>query len=189
MLTLEWPETIRVGDSDVIRLSLEVDDRGGVTPTAEIAGHEVRGEVVEIPDAFETHNVLAEARFDITGLEVAPQGVISEPLHRAKGVTFFWSVRAAQDGSYTGAISLHLRFIPKDPANQEARLEERIPISAQRVEIRAVNFLGLGGPPARILGGIGTLIGSMLSLESLLPWFWKRVRRGASTKRPAGKQA
>ena len=35
-LTLEFPPQIRAGDSDVVRLTLEVDDLGSITPTAEI---------------------------------------------------------------------------------------------------------------------------------------------------------
>ncbi|MGA7605567.1 MAG: hypothetical protein WCA79_06555, partial [Anaerolineales bacterium] len=37
-LTLEYPPSIRVGDSDVIRLTLELDTLGNVTPTAEVRG-------------------------------------------------------------------------------------------------------------------------------------------------------
>ena len=37
-LTLEFPPQIRAGDSDLVRLTLEVDDLGNLTPTAEIVG-------------------------------------------------------------------------------------------------------------------------------------------------------
>src|SRR5258708_9493710 len=41
-LTLEYPPNIRVGDSDVIRLTLEVDTLGNVTPTAEVGRNVVK---------------------------------------------------------------------------------------------------------------------------------------------------
>jgi hypothetical protein len=52
-LTVEFPPQIRAGDSDLVRLTLEVDDLGSLTPTAEFGGHEIGGEVVEIPNLYE----------------------------------------------------------------------------------------------------------------------------------------
>ena len=71
---------MRTGDSTRIRLQLEVDDRGNIVPTAVVEGNVVTGEVVEIPNLYETHNVIAEARLDMAGMEVQPPGTISEPL-------------------------------------------------------------------------------------------------------------
>src|SRR5574340_114290 len=34
-VTLEFPPRIRLGDSDIIRLALEMDDEGGITSTAQ----------------------------------------------------------------------------------------------------------------------------------------------------------
>ncbi|RPJ17799.1 MAG: hypothetical protein EHM33_32735, partial [Chloroflexi bacterium] len=79
-LTLEFPPQMRAGDSEVVRLTLEVDDLGNITPTAQIGGNVVSGEVVEIPNLYESHHVVAEARFDIAGMEVRPPELISEPL-------------------------------------------------------------------------------------------------------------
>src|ERR1051325_6716404 len=69
-LTLEYPPQIRAGDSDVVRLTLEVDELGNITPTAQIGGNVITGQVLEIPNLYESHHVIAEARFDIAGLEV-----------------------------------------------------------------------------------------------------------------------
>ena len=171
-LSLEWPPTIRVGDSDVIRLTLEVDAQGRLTPTAQIEGHETHGETVFIPNLYDTHNVLAEARMDMAGVQVTPDGDVSEPLLPGQSVTFFWSVRPQDVGTYRGTIWVHLRFIPHDGSP-----ESRRPLTAQLVEIQAVDFLGLGGIAARLVGGLGTLVGSVLGLDNLIPWVWKRLRK------------
>ena len=171
-LSLEWPPTIRVGDSDVIRLTLEVDAQGKLTPTAQIEGHETHGETVFIPNLYDTHNVLAEARMDMAGVQVTPDGDVSEPLLPGQSVTFFWSVRPQDVGTYRGTIWVHLRFIPHDGGP-----ESRRPLTAQLVEIQAVDFLGLGGIAARLVGGLGTLVGSVLGLDNLIPWVWKRLRK------------
>lgn len=174
-LTLEFPPVIRTGDSTRIRLQLEVDDRGNITPTAVVEGNVVTGEVVEIPNLYETHNVIAEARLDMAGMEVQPSGTISEPLTQGQGVTFYWSVRPNESGNYEGTAWLHLRFIPK--AGGE---ESRIPISVQFLEIEATSFLGfLNGNMARGIGAFGSMLGTFLGfpfVDDLVKWLFRRVR-------------
>ena len=79
-VTLEYPPKIRTGDLDVIRLTLEVDTLGNLTPTAEVQGNLITGQIVQIPNLYDTHNVIAEARLDLAGPEVRPSEAISEPL-------------------------------------------------------------------------------------------------------------
>jgi hypothetical protein len=182
-LTLEWPPIIRVGDSDVIRLTLEVDAQGNLLPTAQIEGHETQGETVFIPDLYDTHNVMAEARLDMAGMQVTPEGEVGEPLLRGQSATFFWSVRPQEVGDYRGTIWVHLRFIPLDGSQ-----ESRRPLNAQLVEVQAVNFLGLGGSAARWAGTLGTLVGSFFSLENLLPWVVGKLRKKATPLSTASKK-
>ena len=177
-LTLEFPPVMRTGDSTRIRLQLEVDDRGNITPTAVVEGNVVAGEVVEIPNLYETHNVIAEARLDMAGMEVQPPGTISEPLSSGQAVTFYWSVRPKGSGSYEGTAWLHLRFIPKGGGD-----ESRIPLSVQFLEIEARSFLGfLNGGTARGVGALGSVVGSVLGfpfVSDLVKWLWRRVKAGS----------
>src|SRR5215207_732712 len=143
-LTLEFPPQLRAGDSDLVRLTLEVDDLGNITPTAELDGHVVTGEVIEIPNLYETHHVVAEARLDLAGVEVRPIELISAPLAQGQTAVFYWSVRPGEVGVYRGTIWLYLRFV--DKSNGE---ESRKTVSAQIVEIEAVNLLGLSANFAR----------------------------------------
>lgn len=178
-LTLEFPPVMRTGDSTRIRLQLEVDDQGNITPTAVVEGNVVTGEVIEIPNLYETHLVVAEARLDMAGMEVQPPGTISEPLTPGKSVTFYWSVRPEDSGRYEGAAWLHLRFIPMTDINGEQ--ESRIPISVQFLEIEAESFLGfLNGGTARGIGALGSLIGSVLGfpfVDDFAKWVWGKLRR------------
>jgi len=175
-LTLEFPPLMRTGDSVRIRLQLEVDDRGNLTPTAVVEGNVVTGEVVEIPNLYETHFVIAEARLDMAGMEVQPPGAISEPLTQGQSVTFYWSVRPEESGKYEGTAWLHLRFVPRDGGE-----ESRIPVSVQFLEIEAKSFLGfLSGGAARGVGALGSVIGSVLGfpfVDDFVKWLWGRIRR------------
>jgi len=166
-LTLDFPPKIRAGDSAVVRLTLEVDDLGNVTPTAQIEGNVVQGDVIEIPNLYETHHVVAEARFDIAGLQVSPPDLISQPLEQGQSVTFYWSVRPTETGVYQGTVWLYLRFVDKSSGE-----ESRKPVSAQVVEIEAVDFFGLSVNFARGTGVIGSIVGAVVGF----PFFEDIVR-------------
>jgi hypothetical protein len=171
-LTVEFPPQLRAGDSDLVRLTLEVDDLGNLTPTAEIGGHEIEGRIVEVPNLYESHQVIAEARFDIAGMEVRPPDLVSEALMPGNSVTFRWSIRPPDVGIYRGTIWLYLRFVDKQSGE-----ESRKTVSAQLMEIEAVNFLGLSGEFARTTGIIGSVVGTIIGFpffEDVVKLLFKR---------------
>lgn len=174
-LTFEFPPKIRAGDSDVVRLTLEVDDLGNITPTAELEdGNVITGEIVEIPNLYETHTVIAEARLDMAGMQVIPGDLVSEPLLPGQSVSFYWSLRPDEPGEYRGTAWLYLRFIPKDGG-----AELRRTLSAQVFNISAVTLWGFKAGPARIFGGIGSVISVILGLplmDDLLKYLWERIK-------------
>lgn len=154
-LTLEFPPKMKAdAESDIVRLTLEVDEFGGVTPTAQFEGHVVRGETVEVPDLYETHFVTAEARFDMAGMEVLPPGPTYEPMKRGQSVTFTWSIRPPQTGVYRGTVWLHLNFVERISGEQS-----RMAVSAQIVEIEAVDFFGFSVDFVRTSGVVGSILG------------------------------
>lgn len=174
LLTLEFPPAIRAGDSDVIRLTLAVDTQGDLTPTVSTAGNVIHGEKVSIPNVYATHNVLAEARLDLAGMEVRPADTVGEPLLPGQNATFFWSVRPADVGNYRGTLWLFLHFVPKNGG-----AESRQPLSAQPIEIEATALFGIRAETARWLGLAGTFVSSLLGLpflEEALKWLFRRVR-------------
>jgi len=156
-LKLEFPPQIRAGDSDIVRLTLEVDDKGNIVPTAQVEGNTVTGDVIEIPNLYETHHVIAEARFDIAGVEVRPTELISAPISQGQTAVFYWSIRPTEVGVYRGTIWLYLRFVDKSSGEESQKT-----VSAQIVEIEAVNFLGLPTNLARSTGVLGSIVGTII---------------------------
>lgn len=174
-LIVEFPPQIRAGDSDRVRLTLEVDEQGNITPTAIVDGNVVTGEVIEIPNLYETHHVVAEAKFDIAGLEVSPPDLSSQTLEQGQSVTFFWSIRPTEVGVYRGTIWLYLRFV--DKVSEE---ESRKTVSAQSVDIEAVNLFGLSANLARSLGAVGSVIGAIVGFpffEEIVKFIFSRRKR------------
>ena len=174
LVLIEWPEKIRLGDGDIVRLTLEVDETGVVTPTAEIEGHQVTGTPVEIPDLYETHNLVVEARLDLAGAAVSPpQGTIQEPLRRGQVLHFYWSIQTQQIGRTRGTLWLFLNLIPKDEGEPDRKA-----LLSKQLEIETVSVLGLPANLARWTGAIGTAFSVVLGfpfLESLIAGLWKRL--------------
>lgn len=177
-LTLEFPARMRAGDGDTIRLTLEVTDLGRIQPTAEVEGHVTTLQTIEVPDLYDTHTVLAEARLDLAGLDVQPAGVVTQPLLRGRPVTFYWSVRPSEAGKYSGRIWLSLRFLPLAGGPDSSRV-----IAAPPVEIEATTLWGLRASTARWIGALGSMLGTLMGfpfLEEILKWvFGRRTRRPA----------
>lgn len=175
-LTLEYPSRMRAGvEADVVSLTLEVDDLGNITPTARIQGNTLTGETIQIPDLYQTHDVTAEARMDMAGMQVTPADFIYEPLKRGQSATFLWSISPPQTGIYRGTVWLHLTF-----TDRLSGQESRIPISAQIIEIKAVDLFGLPVNLVRTTGLIGSVVSGVIGfpfLEDILKFLLKRRHR------------
>jgi hypothetical protein len=185
-ITLEFPPKIKADSaSDIIRLTLEVDDLGNVTPTAYYETNIVTGEVIQIPDLYETHNVGVEASFDIAGVDVKPSGMTYQPLQKGKPVTFYWSIRSPQVGKFRGTIWVHLVFVDKLTGEESRRA-----VSAQIVEIEAVDFFGFSVNFVRTSGVIGSVLGIIVGFpffDDIVKYWWSKRKKGTKKRRGEGK--
>jgi hypothetical protein len=177
-LTLEFPPKIRAGDSDIVRLTLEVDTSGNITPTAVINGNVVTGDVIEIPNLYDTHHVIAEARLDMAGMQISPPDLSSQTLLPGQSIRFFWSVRPNEVGMYRGTVWLFLRFVDKVSGE-----ESRNAISAQTVEIDAVNLFGVSAGIVRVAGGVGSVVGAVVGFP-----FFQDIAKFLFKRRPKRKK-
>ena len=71
-------------------------------------------------------------------MQVQPSEAIYEPLKRGQSVNVLLEHSSAGDGTYRGTVWLHLNFTDKSTGE-----ESRIAVSAQIIEIEAVDFFGL----------------------------------------------
>lgn len=181
-LVLEFPAVIRQGDSATVRLTLRLNADGTLTPAATMAGVEVTSEPFQVPNIYDTHRVFAQARLDLAGIESVPAvGQIQlTPLLPGEEVTFYWSIRSKEIASYSGVVWFSLRYEPLDGGPPVSQV-----ISAQPVEIECVNFAGLGGTPARLMGGAGILLGVLLSRDTVVDFF----RKFRNSRKPRSKSS
>jgi hypothetical protein len=78
-------------------------------------------------------------------------------------------------GTYRGTIWFYLRFVDKVSGE-----ESRKTVSAQLVEIEAVNLLGLPAGLVRTFGGVGSVIGAVVGfpfIEDIVRFIFGR-RKG-----------
>jgi hypothetical protein len=146
-LTLEWPTKLRRGDGDQVKLILSPLELSDASPRSTGA-------------AAAPGSLLS--RLDLTGLPYSPPGELSEGLQPGKTARFFWELQPQTEGVYPGRAWLYFRRAPFS-GEQDQEL-----ISVQPFEIQIVDFLGLGGPAARILGSLGTALGVVLVFFSII---------------------
>ena len=168
VLTLLFPPRIRVGEVGVVRLTLDVDALKDFLPAA--GG-------TESSNVYDTHSVIAEARFDLPGIPVRPSELISAPVSQGQTAVFYWTLRPNEAGNFRGTIWLYLRAVDKLTGE-----ERRETVSAQIVEMEAVKFLELPINRVRIIGLVGFVIGLFLSLplfEAGVAGFLRKKRQNS----------
>ncbi|MEI6291750.1 MAG: hypothetical protein WCP19_15115, partial [Chloroflexota bacterium] len=136
LVTVDYPQFIRVGESDNVMLEFLLD------PVAEQAaenGKNPSNSTSTGPgkDVFQEFNVLLECRLEMAGMIIRPEELISEPLLPGKSLKFYWNLMPTQAGVQEGTVWIYLRYIPK---NGESEIRKAI--IAQPVEIKNVSFFG-----------------------------------------------
>lgn len=154
---LSWPGHLRTGDLAELRLAIEPE-------TPALAGG---------PSSAGTASRAAapggrlEARLELTGMPVSPEGEVSQALRLEAPTVFAWRVRPGQAGRYTATVWLH--WAASTPAGRRV-------LGALPVEWQAGSLFGLSGPWARALGAAGVVIGMVFGLDGVAEQVWKRYR-------------
>ena len=111
VVELEWPTSLRLGESDVLRLAL-VPSVDGYTARAEFDEHPIATD--EIPlDRPPSYILRAVARLDGPGFEIAPGGDQARLVPVGEAVTWRWSLAPRAPGKQRLSVSLLLRWEPE----------------------------------------------------------------------------
>jgi hypothetical protein len=154
--TLTWPARIRADDQGTIHLKLapiaweqkHIDSPGNLTGR---------------------YNLLVEARLDTNSLVVFPAETISQPMQPGDDINFFWQVIPQAVPVIRGTVWLHFHFIALD----DSGVDRQWAVSDQPFVIQRISLLSLNGSYARILGGLGIVMGLILNMEGMMDWFMK----------------
>jgi hypothetical protein len=163
MLELEWPASLRLGESDLVRLSI-VPYQGGYQVTAEFPEHTVQSQQVTVTRVA-GYVLSGVARLDGVGFEIAPGGEQEQPLPVDQVVTWRWTLRPRAPGQQRLSILLTLRWTPEGGGPGSVR---QAPVFSRGLDVRVSSFLGLSQPQAMAAGFWGLLVGLGLSLGAVI---------------------
>lgn len=178
LVELEWPPHMRLGDSDVIRLSL-IPSEQGYQLQADYPEHslDIKDIQVSRPGGYE---LFAVARIDGVGFEISPQGERQLFLPIDEGITWMWSITPRDPGQQRLSIVLFLRWMPS--INNTGMVRESV-VYTRSLDVQVRSFFGLTRGQAMTSGMLGVLLGGGLGLFSLLPLV-RPVRSRSSEGRP-----
>lgn len=162
LVQVEWPPAIRLGESDILRLSLAPAAQG-YTLVAEYPDHTTLTQTVAIPRP-PGYEALAVARLDGVGFEFSPQGEQAQSIPADQTVEWRWSLTPRQAGRQRLSLSVWLRWVPLD-GNGPRR---DVSLYARSLEIRVVSFLGMTQSQALLTGLFSLLFGGGLSAVGLI---------------------
>lgn len=163
VVELEYPPRMRLGDSDVVRLSL-IPYKNGYIVTTEFEEHQTLTQTVQVPRPG-GYELSALARLDGVGFEIAPVGDQEQYLPPDQTLAWRWSLRPTAPGQQRLTIILRLRWTPVTGANAAGR---ETTAYSRSLNVQVVSFFGLTRGQAMTGGLVGTLFGGGLSLFSLV---------------------
>lgn len=179
IIDVEWPRTLRWGDSDTVRLRL-LPDGNDYLLEAEFPEHDIQSQPlpVERPDGY---FLSAVARLDGVGFTISPAGEQERQLPPGEGAVWHWSLTPNARGQQRLTIQLALQWTPSERIDGSAYRRD---VFSRGLDIQVTTFLGMTANQSFFFGILGMLLGSGLSLASLL-WKNPRLRAGFIRRLPS----
>ncbi len=157
-IELEWPAELRLGDSDIIRLSL-IPSSEGYKVQVEFPDHTAEVEPAEVP-YIPGYSVLAIARLDAAGFDFEPKGQQVQALIQDVPISWHWTIYPESAGRHRMSVLLNLRWIPQDTS----QAIKEVAFWQKGIEVQVNAPFGLSVPQARAVGIAGVLVGGLLAL-------------------------
>lgn len=182
VIEVEWPPDMRLGDSDIVRLTL-VPTADGYEAIPEFPDTEMLTQSVSIP-IREGYGLWGLARLDGPGFEIAPDAEQEQAILSEQPTTWQWTIAAQRAGQHRLALRLTLRWVPPE-GSRAPTIENTVYTKGLTVQVAA--FLGLTHREATMSGMVGLALGSTLTLPLLA--YVVRPRRRALFREAAPNDA
>lgn len=160
---LEWPERLRMGESDVIRLAL-VPVKDGYVAKAEFPDHSIQSVEVPVPRP-NGYTLYAIARLDGVGFEIAPQGGQEHYVAAGEETAWRWTLTPRAPGQQRLSVQLRLRWVP---ASGAAGTVIESQAYSRGIDVQVASFLGMSTAQAGSTGAFGLLIGGGFLLAGII---------------------
>ena len=160
---LEWPPSMRLGDSNIVRISLEPVSDGYVT-TVQIDGNKVETRTITITRPA-GYTVAAVARLDGVGFDIDPRGEWQKDLPAREPVSWQWTLRPRERGKHSISASVALVWTAAAGSGLPAR--DRAQIYSRAREVTVSDTLGLETSAATAAGLAGLVLGGGMCAVAL----------------------
>jgi hypothetical protein len=178
IVELEWPARLRLGDSDVLRLSL-IPSQDGYQAQAEFDDHQVQTRQVPLKHR-QGYSLIGIAQLDGIGFDISPAGVQPRMVPPGETVSWRWSLAARQPGQQRLTVSLTLRWEPEPgvtgPVSESLAFDRGLDVSVDSI-------LGMTRAQALGAGVFSLLLGGILGAAALAGQFLQ-PRGGVRTATP-----
>ena len=162
-MELEWPECLRMGESDVIRLA-PVPVKDGYVAKAEFPDHSIQSVEVPVPRP-NGYTLYAIARLDGVGFDIAPQGDQEHYVAPDEETAWRWTLTPRAPGQQRLSVQLKLRWVP---ASGAAGTMFESQAYSRGIDVQVASFLGMSTTQAGSTGAFGLLIGGGFLLAGIV---------------------
>lgn len=159
---VEWPPRMRLGESDVVRLAL-LPEEDGTGVVVEFPEHRTVTATVPLLQR-PGYSVIAAARLDGVGFDVAPSGEQRQDWQQGETLTWRWSVSPRRAGQQRLSVNLTFYWRPESGRSLASR---QVTAFSRGLDVRVLGPLGLTHNQALGLGLLGLLLGVALALPAL----------------------
>lgn len=163
VIELEWPERLRMGESDIVRLAL-VPGGEAYVASVEFPEHPLSTQEVSLPRP-PGYNLVAVARLDGVGFLISPSGDLARLVPPGESVSWRWSLSPRASGQQRLTVSLLLRWEPEPAGSGPVRESAAF---GRGLDVQIDTFLGMGRSGALATGLGGLTLGAALGLFALL---------------------
>jgi hypothetical protein len=159
VVEVEWPPQLRLGDSDIVRLSIIPSDQA-LTLTTEFVDHSTITQTVGIQH-LAGYDLFGVGRLDAAGFDIQAPGDQVQALVAGQTATWRWTLRPLSSGQQRIALSLRLRLVPQTSSANPVR--ETV-LYDWGFTIEVLSFLGLTTRELAMAGVFGLIFGGTLGL-------------------------
>jgi hypothetical protein len=165
-IEMEWPETLRLGDSDVIRLAI-VPAAGGYIVEAEFPDHQIQQRAIQF-ERPAGYDLYAAAVLEGIAFEITPTGEQVWQLRPEETASWYWSLAANKAGRHRLALTLTLRWV--DSAS--GAMVREVQVFSRAMNVQVTSFFGMSFQRAQQIG-----MGLLGFVAFVIGWGFMRRKR------------
>ena len=154
IVDLEWPASIELGESDVIRLTM-VPTESGLVIEAEFADHQSATQRIPI-ERPQGYLLVAVAELHAINFNISPEGAQRRELVVGKEETWYWTITPQKGGRQRMSLSLMMEWQAQEVQTPATR---QFGSFSHGFEVQVISYLGMSRANATlVLVGVGALL-------------------------------